>query len=1009
MQGLKSVEKNGSEKRAKIAIFSAISLFFGLLFFLTFGNSASSQQKASESLIYQSPIVFSLPDITSETYEATSDIKLSSNIDTLTATWEFKGNVVLEVSANGGANYVPAVFGVPVDFRIKEFSSFAGKSLKWRAKLSDGSVLKKVKLVYTTASGIKSSFGSPELSGFNLRKPIYIGYPSSYSKKVTGDLFNYQIRVNVGEASGGDVNCGAKIKSDFNDIRFTAQDGETPLSFYLEEVRGTAPNRVATFYVKVPQIPKNGLTIYMYYGKAKADDLSSGEKTFDLFDNFQGKALDDKKWKNESGRIISREFKLKDGVLEYQALLAQDNKLGGIVRSGAEDETISVVSTDQAGESHSLYIGKEKAAGSKKSIPVNTFYNYRVTSNGRNIVFQRFDLEFAKTQDDVSSDKAVLKEGNIGLFCSEAPTNKNTFYKWVRVRQFAEYEPVVSGAGKEESVALPIFSGTSLNENGDIVLASIDGKYLSNGSYTIPLLATSHNVSAMVAKIKSSAGKISMSMSADGGNVWKENCEAGKIYYAPRDFTAGTDLLLMANIGASGTNSSPSIQGLKLEYSMAPVIDSLNIYCSGATGEGGVYNFGDSLVVEWDNSAKGDNNPDIISAKCNLQAFGGPAEISLTDDGLSGDKKKGDNIYSTILKLPQGMTLMGNAYVTVANSYGTASKASPSLSIDTNTAASGAAASEATKSLEEKADNLSLAKEWESDSDKLDKEKGKAGSMKKRYKIKFGEDEAEIGDFSSKEFKPNVKIKRWGEECYLNIEIPDEYISPKDQAVGKGADNAKVVWETSEIGARFYKKETQEIIEETTVKSKKSKDKKRQQKFLINENGGLEFELILKEKPVSHVISLPMESKGLKFFYQGELTAAEKEQGVVRPELVQGSYAVYHESKKDGEYQTGKAFHIYRPKIVDNNGNWVWGKLNIDEKRGLMTITIDKDWLDNAAYPVIIDPDFGYMTIGSSAVPISSVMRGSVFTAFAMTPLSITAYLENIDPGVTHKAKYAIY
>jgi len=50
------------------------------------------------------------------------------------------------------------------------------------------------------------------------------------------------------------------------------------------------------------------------------------------------------------------------------------------------------------------------------------------------------------------------------------------------------------------------------------------------------------------------------------------------------------------------------------------------------------------------------------------------------------------------------------------------------------------------------------------------------------------------------------------------------------------------------------------------------------------------------------VISLPFDSKGLKFYYQGPLTEEEIAQGIVRPEEVVGSYAVYHESKKDREY-----------------------------------------------------------------------------------------------------------
>src|SRR3990167_10435198 len=66
------------------------------------------------------------------------------------------------------------------------------------------------------------------------------------------------------------------------------------------------------------------------------------------------------------------------------------------------------------------------------------------------------------------------------------------------------------------------------------------------------------------------------------------------------------------------------------------------------------------------------------------------------------------------------------------------------------------------------------------------------------------------------------------------------------------------------------------------------------------------------------------------------------------------------------EYKTGKAFHIYRPKVIDANGVETWGDLNIDEQNGLLTVTIDQTWLETALYPVIVDPTFGYTSIGVS-------------------------------------------
>ena len=277
-----------------------------------------------------------------------------------------------------------------------------------------------------------------------------------------------------------------------------------------------------------------------------------------------------------------------------------------------------------------------------------------------------------------------------------------------------------------------------------------------------------------------------------------------------------------------------------------------------------------------------------------------------------------------------------------------------------------------------------------------------SGGLKKKYKVSLGADETEVGDLSSAEFKPQAKIKRWGQEAYLNITLPETGIPENEKSVNLQGD--KVSWVSSKIGADFYKKDLREI------KTQGKKDFK-EHTFVLNENGGFEFEIILREKPVSNVISLSIETKGLKFYYQAPLTQSEIDKGIVRPDEVAGSYAVYHESKKDGEYKTGKAFHIYRPKIIDKDGEWTWGDLVIasEAKQSYLKITIDHDWLETAAYPVTVDPEFGYTSIGLSAIPLDNIIRGSIFTASAFTPSSITAYLENIDLAASHTAKYAIY
>ncbi|MCK5492111.1 MAG: hypothetical protein KAJ14_03265, partial [Candidatus Omnitrophica bacterium] len=349
----------------------------------------------------------------------------------------------------------------------------------------------------------------------------------------------------------------------------------------------------------------------------------------------------------------------------------------------------------------------------------------------------------------------------------------------------------------------------------------------------------------------------------------------------------------------------------KLDYSIAPIVNSDNISVSGATGDQGVYVLGDDIVVEWDNSAEGDNNPDVLLVNCNLEAFGGDVQTKMFDEN-------NNNIYICRYELSQGINAIANIFVTATNFCGVTTRDGHILSVDTT----------------------GKVAEGEEEAETKEKE---AKSLGKRYTIKFGDDEAEIGDFSTVDFKPHAKMKRWGEECYLSIEYPETDISKENKSVGlKGK---KIEWDSSELGAHFYKKHSEKVYKENS--------QGQQQEFTINENGGLEFELILKEIPTVNIFSFSIQSKGLMFYYQPELTQEEIDQGAVRPDEIVGSYAVYHESKKNNQYKTGKAFHVYRPKIIDANEDWIWGELEVvtsyksqaTSQEGTLTITVDKDWL----------------------------------------------------------------
>jgi hypothetical protein len=137
---------------------------------------------------------------------------------------------------------------------------------------------------------------------------------------------------------------------------------------------------------------------------------------------------------------------------------------------------------------------------------------------------------------------------------------------------------------------------------------------------------------------------------------------------------------------------------------------------------------------------------------------------------------------------------------------------------------------------------------------------------------------------------------------------------------------------------------------------------------------GYEYEVILKEKPGSNVFNFKIDSDNLNFYFQPPLsdeyfpknylvndTHAFDENGTrsnYRPINVVNSYAVYD------KVTDRKVLHIFRPKIIDSKLNEIWGTLLITKDN--LQITIPQKFLDEAVYPVIIDPTFGYTTIGAS-------------------------------------------
>ncbi|MDD5508895.1 MAG: DUF2341 domain-containing protein, partial [Bacteroidales bacterium] len=98
---------------------------------------------------------------------------------------------------------------------------------------------------------------------------------------------DYQVQITVHYGSGtdalGDIYCSSLCKTNFGDIRFTAADGTTSLSYWMQS---SVASDNAVFWVKVSaDLSSSAQTIYIYYGNSGVSTTSKGSSTFIYYDD----------------------------------------------------------------------------------------------------------------------------------------------------------------------------------------------------------------------------------------------------------------------------------------------------------------------------------------------------------------------------------------------------------------------------------------------------------------------------------------------------------------------------------------------------------------------------------------------------------------------------------------------------------------------------------------------------------------------------------------------------
>lgn len=170
--------------------------------------------------------------------------------------------------------------------------------------------------------------------------------------------------------------------------------------------------------------------------------------------------------------------------------------------------------------------------------------------------------------------------------------------------------------------------------------------------------------------------------------------------------------------------------------------------------------------------------------------------------------------------------------------------------------------------------------------------------------------------------------------------------------------------------------------------------------------GGFKIDILLNERPATNRFCYEIAgAENYDFFYQPEITDEEAEASrggeedtrtleeikrSMRPDDIVGSYAVYHKTLKNNVYQTGKVMHIPRPQVWelnDEENTKEWAELSYDDKEGLC-VTARQEFLDEAEYPVRIDPTFGYTSQGASEFGVYESSDGTNYLGSTQHALS---------------------
>ncbi|PIT87296.1 MAG: hypothetical protein COU31_03730, partial [Candidatus Magasanikbacteria bacterium CG10_big_fil_rev_8_21_14_0_10_40_10] len=350
------------------------------------------------------------------------------------------------------------------------------------------------------------------------------------------------------------------MQADFDDLRFTASDGETLLDYWLESKTDSV---TSTLWVEVPTLAASASTnIYMYYGNAEATSVSSIDDTFLFGDDFDDDSLDTSIWtttavapSESSGLLTSAptqgvwatNYAMPDQTILEAYGKANATLFGRVAATKSTNKFENELSGDDKGFDIMSWGGTryfETNSAEASSGSWNTSYNRfkMVFLSGASVAFTHGAVTYTST-----TNVPVASDGIHPEIYSHA--TDSMVMDWIFVRKYASSEPIILVGDEEAS------GGEASSQTINFHLSN-SYSFSSVSSFSATTTATG-------------AGAVKFQISNDGGSTW---------YYCDGSSLMETEL------GYAESNSEEEITDACLE-NLAEGTFNVKVYLYAGLGE----------------------------------------------------------------------------------------------------------------------------------------------------------------------------------------------------------------------------------------------------------------------------------------------------------------------------------------------------------------------------------------------------------------------------------------